>query len=524
MVSIKKKLIVLISACTLFATFLLGGISIVQITRIINRYSQDNLQLQCRATKETLDIALGDIEKAVGMMKDIILSEVGKLSSITTDEKYREAFIKQVLLTNRTIVFHARGCVAYYFFLNPELVPPKQGYFWVYEPHYTRFLVKPVPDMTKYTEYDVAKGGRYHLTKKNGSATWILPYYDEVIGRDVISYCVPIYVKGTFLGVVGMDVLHATVAEEVKDVALYETGYAYLLDHQSRAIYHKDYNPGDLTFTYKKNTRAYTLELHNGWLLTTVAPLWEINAERRRLILMLLFATVVVGAIFIYLSSRITQRIINPLMELIGATKKLANGDLNAKLPVDSDDEVGLLAKSFEETLHQLPNYLYRDSLTGVRNMTAYKRAIEDLQSRMDDREIAEYAVMVLDINNLKLTNDQYGHEAGNDLITTATSLVCDVFKHSPIYRIGGDEFVAILEHKSYKERESLIEQFRSRLERNAIFVEKKSLPVSVAVGFSDYNPQEDKTYDEVFKRADEAMYKDKEATKKRLHMPSRSE
>ena len=174
MVSIRKKLIVLVSGCTLFATVLLGGISIVRITRIINRDSQDTLQLQCRATKETLDITLGNIEQAVGTMKDIILSEIGSVERLKTDASYRQTFINQILLTNRTIVFHARGCAAYYFWLNPELTPYQEGYFWVYDAHYTRFLHKNVPPVAQYTEYDIEKAGRYYLPKKNGSITFFV--------------------------------------------------------------------------------------------------------------------------------------------------------------------------------------------------------------------------------------------------------------------------------------------------------------------------------------------------------------
>ncbi|MBQ6780967.1 MAG: diguanylate cyclase [Treponema sp.] len=523
MFSIKKKLILLVSGCTLFATVLLGGISLVHLTRIINKDSQDTLQLKCRASKETLDIILGNIEQAVGTMKDIILSEIGGLERLS-DAKECENFINQILLTNRTIVFHVKGCVAYYFLLNPYLVPAQQGYFWIYDSHYTRFLNQKIPDIAQFSEYDVEHAGRYYLPKKNGTATWILPYYDSNMGQEIISYAVPIYVRGTFVGVVGMDILHRLIADEVEDISLYKTGFAYLLDDQDRAIYHKDYDPGDLTFAYRSNSRSYTLELHNGWKLTTVASKWEINDQRRMLMFMLFFAMFVVAGVFIYISSRITNRIINPLMDLVTATRKLADGDLNAKLPVGSNDEVGILAKSFEETLRKLPNYLYRDSLTGVRNVSAYKRTVEELQRRMNGKEMFEYAVVVMDINNLKVINDKYGHEAGNDLITTSTSLICDVFKHSPVFRIGGDEFVAILEHGAYEERDSLVEQFKARLKRIAVFVEKLSLPVTVAIGLAVYDANTDKTYEEIFNRADEAMYENKKATKAEQNMPDRTE
>ncbi len=520
MFSIKNKLILLITSCTLFATILLGGISIVRISLLTEKSSQNTIQLQCQVTKETLDITLRNIEQAVDSMKDIILGEIDGYANLTDSRSYRQAFIKKIESMHQTITFHTRGATAYYFWFNPEYFPASEGYFMVYNPRYTRFFAKPIPDVRNFTEYDVPEAGRYYLAKKAGKAVWISPYTSLETEKEIISYVVPIYIRGKFIGLVGMDMQYAMIADELKEVSLYKSGHAYIVDAANRAVYHRNFNPGDLVLNYDTNSRSYSLLVHNGWTLTVSAPKNEINAERNALILMLLLATLIVAGVFILISFRLTAHIINPLMELVAATRKLADGDVTAKLPVNNNDEIGILAKSFQETMQRLPNYLYRDSLTGVRNMTAYQRSIAVAQQRIAEKTVDHFAVIVFDINNLKITNDTYGHETGNDLITSASALICDVFQHAPVYRIGGDEFVALLE-KNYDEREDLLHEFKSRLKRIAIFAERKQLSVSVAVGLAEYDPQTDTSFDDVFKRADEAMYKDKEETKKRLNMPS---
>lgn len=523
MFSIKKKLILLITSCTLFATILLGGISIIRISSIIENSSQNTIQLQCQATKETLDIRLRNISQAVDSMKDLILSELDNFSTLTSDANYRRLFTKKLETTNQSIAFHTRGTTAYYFWYNPEYFPAGEGYFFVYNPRYTRFFSKPIPNVNNFTKYQIPQAGKYYLAKSAGRSVWIPPYKSEETGQNIISYVTPIYTRGILVGVIGMDMQYSIIEDELKEISLYKTGYAYVLDEDEHAVYHRDYDPGDIVFVFESNCRTFTLALYNGWNLTVSVPKSEINAERNALILLLLGATLIVAGVFILISFRITAHIINPLMELVTATRKLADGDITAKLPIDSDDEIGLLAQSFQETMQRLPNYLYRDSLTGVQNSTAYQRAVEELKKRMAEKKVAHMAVIVFDVNNLKLTNDTYGHEAGNDLITSSSMLICDVFHYAPVFRIGGDEFVAFLE-KNYEERESLVAEFKNRLERTAIFVERERLPVSVAVGFAEYDPQSDKSYDDLFNRADEAMYKNKEETKKRLHMPSRSE
>ena len=85
------------------------------------------------------------------------------------------------------------------------------------------------------------------------------------------------------------------------------------------------------------------------------------------------------------------------------------------------------------------------DALTRVKNRTAYELAVAKYDHKIKNSTIDELGLAVFDINNLKMINDNLGHELGDEYIKNCCKLICTVFKHSPVFRIGGDEFVAIV-------------------------------------------------------------------------------
>ena len=122
----------------------------------------------------------------------------------------------------------------------------------------------------------------------------------------------------------------------------------------------------------------------------------------------------------------------------------------------------------------------------------------------------------MVDINELKKINDNYGHNAGDLYIKGCCHIICEVFKHSPVYRIGGDEFVVIVRGDDYKDRLNHFEQLRKSFEdaRSATDTDPW-LRYSAASGMAEY-ASDDNTLELVFKRADKAMYADKLAFKQK--------
>ena len=122
---------------------------------------------------------------------------------------------------------------------------------------------------------------------------------------------------------------------------------------------------------------------------------------------------------------------------------------------------------------------------------------------------------MVLDVNNLKKTNDNYGHKAGDALIISSCKLICRIFTHSPVYRIGGDEFVVLLRNDDYKNRETLITKFDNAMKTAKVKTENEQLQISIAKGIAVFRKEKFDSYQEVFKQADKRMYENKSEMKK---------
>ncbi len=166
--------------------------------------------------------------------------------------------------------------------------------------------------------------------------------------------------------------------------------------------------------------------------------------------------------------------------------------------------------KAINDSVRELSHI---DALTHVKNRTAYELRLEEFRNKAGGRSKLEFGIVLFDLNNLKKVNDELGHYAGDEYIKNSCKLICSIFKNSPVFRIGGDEFVAILEGKAYLQREELLREFKH--EMNSLL--KSDRPpeekVSIAYGMSVYEGAQD-SVDEVVKRADVKMYNTKKKMK----------
>ncbi len=156
------------------------------------------------------------------------------------------------------------------------------------------------------------------------------------------------------------------------------------------------------------------------------------------------------------------------------------------------------------------------DALTGVKSKLSYTEEEQKIDQAIAESRQVPFAVVVCDVNELKYINDTFGHAAGDQYLKDACSTICNVFKHSPIYRIGGDEFVALLRGDDYEVRERLMTRLAALSHGQDPRVE-----VSIAGGLAVWCPEEDHTVSAVFKRADAAMYEDKKRFKDSLNNES---
>ena len=152
-----------------------------------------------------------------------------------------------------------------------------------------------------------------------------------------------------------------------------------------------------------------------------------------------------------------------------------------------------------------------RDELTGAKNKTAYQELEDSIQQSLDGGiDYLSFAIAVCDLNDLKRINDSMGHKAGDEYIKAACKIICDIFMHSPVFRIGGDEFVVLLTERDYTDRKELMAKLRGQVLDNKA---KGEGPV-IATGLAEYDPQKDTEVSEVFDRADSEMYENKKLLK----------
>ena len=362
-----------------------------------------------------------------------------------------------------------------------------------------------------------------------------------------VSYVAPIYRYGFLIGVLGMDILFDTMTSQISNIKVYDTGFAILLDTEGRILYHpkaksgtipefleqnKDgdlyshLSSGNQLIRYQANGKERQLAfitLRNKMKLAITAPVTEINASQKRLTLNILVVALVILAVFTVLTMVLMNALTRPLVRLAAASRRLMDGDYTAELAeYNGKDEVGTLTQSFRKMRDHMQLYIsdlnsraYTDALTGVKNKGAFNISARriDSESRNPEQRTA-YGIVMFDLDGLKVINDRYGHERGDIYLQTACRLICRVFAHSPVYRVGGDEFCVLMQFADYKARDELILEFDREA---AAWNEKAEQPwerIEVSRGMAVYRPERNETVEQVLDRADKAMYRNKRERK----------
>ena len=198
-----------------------------------------------------------------------------------------------------------------------------------------------------------------------------------------------------------------------------------------------------------------------------------------------------------------TRDEVNDLSESI---KTMENSVCEQITNLTAANEALVTARNQTYNITQLAN---KDPLTGVQSKIAYHTKVDELNKMIQENKVdLTFGMAMIDLNYLKYTNDLYGHTIGDECLIKLAHTICLTFKHSPVYRFGGDEFVVILSGEDYKNSNELIEEFMERIEES---VSDEQIPrykrISAAIGYAEYDKEADKSVDDIFNRADQNMY-----------------
>ena len=303
----------------------------------------------------------------------------------------------------------------------------------------------------------------------------------------------------------------------IDNISVYEQGYAILMASDGNTRYNRQ----ELQSSKEPHTKS-TVTLQNGMILELRAEYKDIQKDIRPILHQIVQAFVLVLLCSILYTVFVTRKIVGPLKQLTAAAENIFDGStIDAKgFVVDSKDEIGTLSKVLTDTYEKMQEYnayinalAYRDSLTGIKNSTAYAEATAKLDQEINCGN-PHFGVLVADINNLKKTNDRFGHDIGNELIVHTARILTSTFKTSSVFRVGGDEFAVILTGTDYENYRSLLTQLDEACAQECITVSENRISVFLARGVSLYDPTIDRVYKDVFTKADHAMYMHKEQSK----------
>lgn len=160
--------------------------------------------------------------------------------------------------------------------------------------------------------------------------------------------------------------------------------------------------------------------------------------------------------------------------------------------------------EEYEKRLAQAQTQASVDALTNVKNKHAYLEVEARMDRRIMNHRQAPFAIVMLDVNDLKKVNDTAGHQAGDKYLQDACKIICEIFKHSPVFRVGGDEFAVITQENDFMHIE---ERIGAVSDHNMEAL--RSGGIVIACGMAKYE-NDDVCVATVFERADHNMYENK--------------
>ena len=157
--------------------------------------------------------------------------------------------------------------------------------------------------------------------------------------------------------------------------------------------------------------------------------------------------------------------------------------------------------QEFERRLAAARSRAKLDALTGVKNKSAYETMSHNLARQIKGGQSVRYAIALCRVDNLEHINEAEGHEAGDQMIRDACAIICNVFKHSPVFRVAGDQFAAVAQGHDFEHVDELEAELEEISRKNS-----KSGGVTISCGMAKYDGSG--SVASVFERADALCHK----------------
>lgn len=475
---LKRKISQLIAFSVFLTSFLTTFFGFFLSQNILKQDTNEIINLSCDLIFHELNAKMESIEQTVKVISSYVMDQL-----IQVDESELPQAIAQqsnIKLANflENAALSTENSMSIYVRYNPEISSPTEGIFYVRNDDNTFSLTEPT-DLSLYKPDDREHVAWWYEPLAAKKPIWIKPYNNKNINNELISYIIPLYKGNTVIGVIGMDLNLAQIKSYIEGFEIGKNGGVALLDNDYIPVTNSHLSnliTQDFSDMIKKaesvannldseeqinsipkiysqrfdkdnNFLISCRHLRNGMKLIFFTPKDRIFNIRSSFVIRSIIVFIICLLISIALSHKITHTLTKSIVKLTHCAKEISNGNYDVSVSFDEKDEMNILAKTFTEAAQKIGKnarkineLAFSDSLTGVRNRHHLNQMLDNWPE-----SVAYTGVIFCDLNKLKFTNDNYGHDAGDKLLCNFANILRSLFHTEDIIRYGGDEFVIII-------------------------------------------------------------------------------
>lgn len=440
MKKISYRIILAIAVCSLLISASIGIISMMTGTKIIGNQARETLKSQAENIANKIDDQFLHLQAQAEGLAGIVASTI-KLQDIKDNPDYMKQYIDSIKPTAKYFAKNGEININTYVFFNPDYSRDGMVDYL--------FLINKDGNDFNFDSYDVAvqdmkskkdEYGWYYAPADAKKGVWSDPYMDTFLNIKLLTYSTPIIVDGNVAGVVGMDIQFDKLDKMVKDIKIYDTGYAFMMNSNYNYLVHPsltlkdnlktlsngiylpaaremDKSPSgiaELNFNNVNKIMGFS-HLSNGFIITVTVPESEILKDMNNLsslITILIIAGALLASAVAFL---LGHRIARPLLILTSLFNKAETGDLTIRSTIKSKDETGQLSRAFNSMLDKISALIGEAKDLSI-NVTSASR--EMMVSSNEVSKVADQIAYVIQDLAKGSTEQASSTDRGNNIIT----------------------------------------------------------------------------------------------------------
>lgn len=374
MKKISTRFIVSMVGVALLVVLIMGGVSYLNVRRMLLKSSEENLRSIVRENAAEIEMSITEMKTISNQLENVVVKNMN-VSELKRSPEAMTAFkdsIKDTFLG----VLESFGAQSGWFVFDDATIP-NAGIL---------SFTKQESGYNREADYNVRADGfdqdAWFQGAIDNGVNWSDPYFWEAWNADIISYSQGVKVGSDVLGVVGTDFFYNNLKERLAEIKVYETGYITLLSKDFNILYHptlvnenlKTVSEGALasvadqmeagedvgiipyTFDGDKKLMAYA-RLSNGWYITANPVIKEIYKDLNRLTLIFLAIGVLGIIISIVIALAVGKKLSKSVSEFKSAFETGASGDLSVRVDIKTKDEFAMMGEElngFMSRIHQV--------------------------------------------------------------------------------------------------------------------------------------------------------------------------